>query len=155
DFPPETLWENFQASQRVSRLIGSIQLNHRPFSWFNQRLTVGVDLVGEDNRDLARVPNQAARVFLSSPTDLGGGKSAFRNEPPPTRFDSLANAKAEVSKSIQSTTSVGAQYFRRQTYFLSAAGSVFPAAGLENINAATTSFFAGEDLIKNSTLGVF
>jgi hypothetical protein len=50
DFPPETLWENFQASQRVSRLIGSLQLNHRPFSWLNHRLTMGFDLIGEEIR---------------------------------------------------------------------------------------------------------
>ena len=155
DFPPETLWENFQASQRVERLIGSIQLVHRPFSWLNHRLTLGVDLVGEDNRELARVPNQAARQFLTSPTDLGGGKSVFRNDLTTTTVDYVANAKANVSKSIQSTTSAGFQYFRRQVYFLSASGAGFPAAGLENINAATTSFFAGEDLIKNTTVGVF
>ncbi len=155
DFPPETLWENFQASQRVERLIGSVQFTHRPFAWLNHRLTLGIDLIGEDNTDLARVPNQAARQFLTSPTDLGGGKSIFRNDLTTTTVDYAMNGKANISKSLVSTTSVGAQYFRRQAYFLSASGAGFPAAGLENINAATTSFFAGEDLIKNVTVGVF
>ena len=155
DFPPETLWDNFQASQRVERIIGSVQLNHRPFSWLNHRLTVGIDLVGEDNTDLARVPNQAAREFLSSPTDLGGSKSVFRNDLSTTTFDYVANARATVSKTISSTSSAGVQYFRRRSYFLSASGAGFPAAGLENINAATNSFFAGEDLITNVTFGAF
>lgn len=155
DYPPETLWDNFQASQRVGRLISSVQFNHRPFPWLNHRLTVGLDMIGEDNTDLARVPNQAAREFLSSPTDLGGGKSVFRNDLSTTTIDYVANAKATISKSITSTSSAGVQYFRRRRYFLSLAGSGFPAAGLENINAATTSFFAGEDLITNVTLGSF
>ncbi|MEO8449020.1 MAG: SusC/RagA family TonB-linked outer membrane protein [Gemmatimonadota bacterium] len=155
DYPPETLWENFQASQRVNRLVGSLQFNHRPWGWFNQRLTVGLDITGEDNLELSRVPNQAARVFLSSPTDLGGGKSVFRNDYNTATIDYTANAKASVSKNLRATTSVGVQYFRRRRYILSAAGSGFPAAGLENINATTTSFFAGEDLITNVTFGGF
>jgi TonB-linked SusC/RagA family outer membrane protein len=155
DFPPETLWENFQASQRVNRVVGSLQFNHHPRPWFNQRLTVGLDITGEDNLELARVPNQAARNFLSSPTDLGGGKSVFRNDFNTATFDYAANAKATVSSAIKSTSSVGVQYFRRRRYLLSAAGAGFPAAGLENINATTTSFSAGEDLITNVTFGVF
>jgi TonB-linked SusC/RagA family outer membrane protein len=155
DFPPETLWDTYQASQRVSRMIGSVQLAHRPFSWLNHRLTVGFDNVGEDNLDLARVPNQAARQFLSSATDLAGGKTVFRNDLTTTTIDYAINARANVSKSLVATTSAGAQYFRRQVYFLRAAGAGFPAAGLENINATTTSFGAGEDLIKNVTVGGF
>jgi TonB-linked SusC/RagA family outer membrane protein len=155
DYPPEVLWNTYQASQRVERLIGSVQLVHRPFSWLNHRLTVGVDLVGEDNLELARVPDQFSRQFLTGATDLAGGKSIFRNDLTTTTVDYAINGKANLSKSIVSTTSVGAQYFRRQAYFLSAAGAGFPAAGLENINAATTNFTAGEDLIKNVTVGVF
>jgi TonB-dependent starch-binding outer membrane protein SusC len=155
DYPPETLWENFQASQRVNRFVGSVQFNHHPRSWFNQRLTVGLDITGEDNLELARVPNQAARQFLSSPTDLGGGKSVFRNDFNTATVDYAANARAAISSKIQSTSSVGVQYFRRRRYLLAAAGAGFPAAGLENINATTTSFFAGEDLITNVTFGVF
>ena len=155
DYPPETLWENFQASQRINRLVGSVQFNHRPRTWFNQRLTLGLDITGEDNLELARVPNQAARQFLSSPTDLGGGKSVFRNDFNTATIDYAANAKANISSTIKSTSSVGVQYFRRRRYLLSAAGAGFPAAGLENINATTTSFSAGEDLITNVTFGVF
>jgi TonB-linked SusC/RagA family outer membrane protein len=155
DYPPEVLWNTYQASQRVERLIGSVQVVHRPFSWLNQRLTVGVDFIGEDNLELARVPDQFSRQFLNGATDLGGSKSIFRNDLTTTTVDYAINGKANLSKSLVSTTSVGAQYFRRQRYFVSAAGAGFPAAGLENINATTTNFTAGEDLIKNVTVGVF
>jgi len=99
-----------------------------PRTWFNQRLTLGLDITGEDNLELARVPNQAARQFLSSPTDLGGGKSVFRNDFNTATIDYGANAKANISSTIKSTSSVGVQYFRRRRYLLAAAGAGFPAA---------------------------
>lgn len=155
DYPPQVLWSTYQAYQRVSRAIASVQINHHPTGWFNQRLTIGVDRAGEDNLELARVPDQASRYWLNGASDLGGAKSVFRNDLTTTTFDYSLNAKASLTSNIHATTSAGVQYFRRQLYTLSAAGAGFPAAGLENINAATTSFFAGEDLIRNVTAGGF
>src|SRR5690606_33172360 len=49
-FAPEYYLEAVERFQDLGRLTGSIQLNHRPFSWFAHRLTVGLDQVNEDNQ---------------------------------------------------------------------------------------------------------
>ena len=66
--PPEYYNEAFIDYQDLARFTGSLQLNHRPVSWFHQRLTLGLDDVREDNQSIT----EKSELPCSSPTARGG-----------------------------------------------------------------------------------
>jgi TonB-dependent SusC/RagA subfamily outer membrane receptor len=47
--PPDVQNETQEIYQDVSRFTGSVQVNHRPTTWLDQRLTLGLDLTDEQN----------------------------------------------------------------------------------------------------------
>ncbi|NLG62886.1 MAG: TonB-dependent receptor plug domain-containing protein, partial [Candidatus Cloacimonetes bacterium] len=48
---PQTLHDNIQD---INRYTGGITFNHRPASWYSQRLVVGIDYTADDSRALER-----------------------------------------------------------------------------------------------------
>src|SRR5205823_14537898 len=64
--PPE-VWETaYQQFQDVSRYITGIQMNHRPWTWLRQRLTVGLDEAYEDNEFIVQLQPDSIKRFLTS-----------------------------------------------------------------------------------------
>lgn len=152
--PPEAFWNAFENSQRVSRTISSITLNHRPADWFTQRLVAGYDQTGEDNVGLTQRMGPELRRFFTNPVDQNGGKLSRRRELGVASVDYGLTARANVRRGIVATTSGGAQFFRRNTYALAARGEGFATAGLSVIDAAALTF-GGEAFVTNSTLGFY
>lgn len=151
--PPEAFWGAFKQYQDVKRTTGSIAFNHRVGTWLSQRLIVGNDFTGENNVNQTQRMGPFFRQFFGNPTDQNGTKLTRRRELAVSSFDYAATLKKALF-GFQTSTSFGAQYFKRQTYALAARGEGFPAGGLTLVDAAATTF-GGEDFFENSTLGFY
>ena len=151
--PPEAFWSAFKQYQNVKRTTGSLQFNHRLGTWLTQRLVVGNDLTGEDNVNQTERMTAYNRQFFGNPVDQNGNKLTRRQQLSVTSVDYAATAKRRLF-GLQTSTSFGAQYFKRQDYVLAARGEGFPAGGLSLVDAAATTF-GGEDFFENATLGFY
>ena len=151
--PPEAFWGAFKQYQALKRTTASLQFNHRLGTWLSQRLVVGNDLTGEDNVNQTQRMGPFFRQFFGSPIDQNGNKLTRRRELGVTSVDYAASLKKALF-GLQTSTSFGAQYFKRQTYALAARGEGFPAGGLTLVDAAATTF-GGEDFFENSTVGFY
>ncbi|MGH7476115.1 MAG: SusC/RagA family TonB-linked outer membrane protein [Longimicrobiales bacterium] len=149
-FPPEYYNQVLEFFQDLARFTGSLQSTHRPTSWFDHRLTVGVDVVSEDNQDITE---KSALYRQWSPTGTGG-KFVGRRDVSNQTLDYNGTLRFDVSPALASNTSFGAQYYRRYAEFVSAGGSDFATPGLRIINAAAETS-AGESYTENVTVGVF
>lgn len=151
--PPEAFWGAFKQYQALKRTTASLQFNHRLGTWLTQRLIVGNDLTGEDNVNETQRMGPFFRQFFGSPVDQNGNKFTRRRELGVTSIDYAASLRQQLF-GLQTSTSFGAQYFKRQTYELAAEGEGFPAGGLTLVDAAAVTF-GGEDFFENSTVGFY
>jgi TonB-linked SusC/RagA family outer membrane protein len=152
--PPELFRSLYENTQDVGRMTGSVTIDHRPLSWLSHRLTAGLDQTEEENKALSRfVDNPEFRQFFS-PTDARGSVFIDNRSITYTSADYSATATASLGPRILSSTSVGAQYYRRRTDLVSATGFEFPGPGLETVAAAARSE-ASQDFITNTTVGGF
>ncbi|PYP40764.1 MAG: hypothetical protein DMD43_07890 [Gemmatimonadetes bacterium] len=151
--PPEFQWGSRQASQNIDRYTASVTIDHRPRPWFSQRLTVGQDQTDEASLQLNRFL-KPEWVQFNPGVAAQGLKFDQRRSISYLTFDYGASVKLKLNQRIGSTSSVGAQYYRRRVDVVNAQGNQFPAPGLETI-AATAQTFGFDDFVANSTLGVF
>ncbi|HEY8470866.1 MAG TPA: SusC/RagA family TonB-linked outer membrane protein [Longimicrobiales bacterium] len=136
--------------QDLSRFTGSLQLNHRPTEWFHQRLTLGIDDVREDNQS---IQEKNELYLLWEPSGLGG-KDVNRRDVFNQTVDYAGTFQFGLTPALTSSTSFGAQYYRRFSELVSASGSDFATPGLRVINAAAETQ-AGETYSENVTVGVY
>jgi len=136
--------------QDIARFTGSLQINHRPASWFHQRLTVGIDDVREDNEEVApKTP-----LYLEWSPTARGYKWVNRRDILNRTLDYAGTFQYTVSPTISSSTSVGAQYYSRGGEFVTAQGNDFAVPGLKVIDAAAETF-GYESYTENVTVGVY
>ena len=152
-YPPEIISEAFDFWQDSERFTLSLSANHRPTSWLSQRLNVGQDRVFENNIQLWERMAPDIAAFFGANT-ARGGKFVQSRDAENTTFDYSATATFNVTSSIRSATTGGAQYYRRFTEFLVTEGNNFPAPGLTVVDALAQTF-GGEDFVENNTLGFF
>jgi TonB-linked SusC/RagA family outer membrane protein len=153
-YPPEIISEAFDFWQDLSRLQYSLQMNHRPFNWLAQRLTVGQDRVVENNQEMAqRLDPDRFSPYFGSFT-LSGYKWRQDRQVNRWTFDYSATISASLARSIKSSTTFGAQYFKLYEERLFAEGDEFPAPGLKVIDAAAITY-GGDWHVENNTLGFF
>ncbi|HUQ83934.1 MAG TPA: SusC/RagA family TonB-linked outer membrane protein [Gemmatimonadaceae bacterium] len=151
--PPDAFWAAFENYQGLARTTGSLAMNHRFGTWFSQRLTVGNDLTNEDNVGFTERMGPFLRQYFTNPVDQLGGKQNRKRDLNVSTVDYAGTVKAKLF-GTESSTSFGAQYFRRGTYIALARGEEFPTAGLETVDA-TARNFGGEFASTNSTLGFY
>ncbi len=151
--PPEYQWGYRQPSQLINRFTTSVTLNHRPVKWLNHRLTVGMDQTDEGSQQFNRyLPPEWVQF---NPGDAALGlKFNQRRTINYSTFDYNANLNLQLRHNLTSTTSLGAQYYRRRTDVLWAEGDRFASPGLETITG-TAQTFGFDDFVENVTLGVF
>jgi len=152
--PPEFQWGSRQALLSINRYTTSVTINHRPTSWLSQRLTVGLDQTDQAAEQLNRFLPPEWVQFNPGAGALGL-KFKGRRTVNYSTFDYNASARASLTADIKSTTSFGAQYYRRRTDDLQAQKDQFVAPGLETVLSAAANPFAFEDFVENSTLGVY
>ena len=152
-YPPEVISEAFDFWQDTERFTLSVSANHRPTSWLSHRLNLGQDRVFEDNVQLWERMAPEIALFFGANT-ARGGKFVQSRDVENTTFDYSATASFDLTNSIRSATTAGAQYYRRFTEFLVTEGNNFPAPGLTVVDALAQTF-GGEDFVENSTVGLF
>ncbi len=152
--PPEAIWNYIDELQEVSRVTGSLQVNHRPFGWFSHRLALGLDLTNENDEELVerQVDPYMSNFFVGD--QLLGSKFERRRGVNYTTVDYSGTVNRRVTSDISSRTSFGAQYYRKFIDVASAFGRQFPAPELKTISATaiTTGF---DDYVENATVGVY
>lgn len=153
--PPEAYWSATQLAQGASRSIASAAINHHLGDWFSQRLTMGTDLTQETNTSFTERMDAYESLFFTSLVTQQGSKSSTRRELNVISADYAGTFKTPLTKGIRANTSLGAQFFRRNTYNLTAGGQNFPVSGLSTVNATGGTPSAGESYVANSTLGFY
>jgi TonB-linked SusC/RagA family outer membrane protein len=148
--PPEYYNEVLVYYQDIARVTGSMQLNHRPRSWFHQRVTIGIDDVREDNQEIVE---KSELYSLWSPTGRGS-KSVARRDIINQTADYAGTVKYSVNPALESSTSFGAQYYRRAGEFVTASGVDFATPGLRVISS-TAERSSAETYNENVTVGVY
>src|SRR5690606_18869677 len=152
---PQTLHDNIQD---INRYTGGITFNHRPASWYSQRLVVGIDYTADDSRALERFAPPEMAPFTAA---VGGPTAAFgriaqalRNS---TIFtgDYAGTFTFDLSTSINSATSFGAQFVRKDLRASTLGGTIFPAPGVETVSATAIKLDPTQTVLVNTTLGVY
>ena len=151
--PPEVVWGMFDNTQEINRFTGSLTFNHRPLTWFTQRLIAGVDQTGEDNQVLTNFAPAEWRP-LFSPTQGRGGLTQDRRDITYITTDYSGTARFSLTSSLESSTSFGGQFYRKRTRQNQVVGTEFPAPGLKTAAAAAIRQ-GSQDYVSNTTIGLY
>jgi TonB-linked SusC/RagA family outer membrane protein len=151
--PPEVVWDLFRNTQNVDRFTGSVQLNNRPTTWFTHRATVGMDLTTEDNQGLQRFAKPDQSSFFSPTAALGLIRQDLR-EISYITADYSGTARFSVTPALVSSTSFGAQFYRKRINLSQVNGDQFPAPGVSTARAAAITT-GSQDYLINKTVGFY
>lgn len=151
DYPPGINYLAISDWQEVNRFTGSVQLNHRPTSWFTQRLVLGSDVTHELDAEYVPHMNDTIAQYFD-PTTAQGYKDQVGRDVTTNTVDYSATVSLHVLPNLVSSTSAGGQYYHQYTDNTEAYGEGFPAAGLGAVSSAARTV-ASEDYVENNTLG--
>ena len=150
---PAAYHTNYNLFQAINRFTGGITVNHHPVSWFNQRLTLGLDGGNEDSEELGGVHHDLS-FFFDTDADSGYKIVNQRN----TRLFTSAyvgNFIFPVSSSLRSTTSLGGDIIKRDGQYVNGSGADFPAPGLSSLSSTTARQVTTQGDTLDNTVGVF
>ena len=143
----------FENRAIVDRATWSIRLTHNPFEQFQHRLVFGEDVVNE----VADVTLEASPLGASDPFlgGLGvGQKDRTVRRSQNISFDYSGTLTLDLSPSLVSVTSAGAQYYKSENEADHLFGRVFPLPGLSSLNAAAD-VQGGGNFVENASLGIY
>jgi TonB-linked SusC/RagA family outer membrane protein len=150
---PSAYHEQYQLFQAINRFTGSATVNHHPVSWFNQRLTLGIDDGYEDSEELSAVHHDLSGFFG---TDADSGfKNVFIRDTKIFTSSYVANLVLPVTSAFRSTTSLGGDIIKHDSKFQDGSGTDFPAPGLTSLSSTTAAQVTGEPDTLDNTVGVF
>ncbi len=141
-----------QSFSEVLRATVGTTVDYRPFEWLSTRMNVGLDMTDEENSILfPRHPTGSAYFFGSRSL---GEKNAERKAVRNATVDFGGTADFDLTAAISSATSVGFQYFTKETESLTGTGRVFPAPPVITIGGAAQTV-SSEFYVANKTVGVY
>ncbi len=150
-FTPAALWDDVEDHADVDRTTTSVTANYEPFSWFTNRLAVGLDVNAENNSTLyPRETPENAGFYGSNGLGSKTVERAARNF---LTLDYSGNLKYSV-RSLDFTTSTGMQAYRSELSNISASGTTFPASPITTVSGTTTRT-ATEGYVANATVGLY
>ncbi|PYP41844.1 MAG: hypothetical protein DMD43_05000 [Gemmatimonadetes bacterium] len=156
--PPEVPQRLYDNMQFINRFTGGVTVSHRPTSWYSHRLIMGMDFTSDDSRALERFATPDLAPYLAplgGPSVSGGriGQTLRNNTFMTGEYN--GTAKARLTHSVTSTSSVGWNYIRKQlnTSFLGSTN--FPAPGLETVSSGTLTLPGVQGITVNTTLGLW
>ncbi|HEX6059507.1 MAG TPA: SusC/RagA family TonB-linked outer membrane protein [Gemmatimonadaceae bacterium] len=150
---PEAYHQQYQSWQDIQRLTASVQVSHRPISWFSHRLTAGTDQGTEDGHEVAPIHLDLEPFFGTDATE-GYHEIFFRDVALHTANYS-ATAAADLLPGLRSSTSIGGDLYLRTTQRIYQYGRRFPAPGVTAINATTLGREAEQTVEEHNTVGAF
>lgn len=124
--------EDAQASptdQRVHRFTGGVTAKYRPYNTWNNKMTMGIDVVSTENTQL--FPWQGG--FPNYPI---GYKSNHRRTATRITLDYTSSYTQQLSDQFMGQMLAGFQGFFDSDYQVSADGEEFPAPGVTTVDAA-------------------
>lgn len=153
----EYVGDIFSVEERTEsqRFTGSATLNWSPIHWIQLRSTIGADqssTYGNQLGLLGEGPNQASAF---GPTAAQGysGKDAERNNVNRYSVDLGATATRQLTSSFGSRTTIGAQWFKDESYRSRLQGyGLGPGVSTPNSASQRT---ASEFTVENATYGAF
>ncbi|HEX6370646.1 MAG TPA: SusC/RagA family TonB-linked outer membrane protein [Longimicrobium sp.] len=135
---------------RSDRTTLSGTVNYRPWNWFRNRFTVGLDLT-HTTATLVSAAGSTDADFAGTPEGL----SALRV--PRSRYltaDYVGNVEVGINDWLETTTSIGAQFIARRTETLAGTGTGLGAPDITTIqNAALTT--GSNSFFENNSIGVY
>jgi TonB-dependent SusC/RagA subfamily outer membrane receptor len=143
------LWDSWQDLNRTT--VGAT-VNHRPFDWFSQRLTVGQDLTREQDNELMHHDPQWVNLFSFADR---GYKEVREHNVDFMTADYSGTVRLPVNDALTSSSSFGGQVYRRFSEIVFAYGEAFPVPGLTSISATTQGRNTTETSVENVTVGVY
>jgi TonB-linked SusC/RagA family outer membrane protein len=156
--PPEVPQRLYDNSVEINRFTGGSTFNHRPTNWFSHRLVVGLDFTSDDSRALERFATPDLAPFLAplGGAAISGGRigQTLRNSTFVTA-DYSGTARAKLTSTFSSSSSVGANFIRKQLKASFLGATNFPAPDLETVSSATNPPTVSQGLVVNTTLGLW
>ncbi len=152
--PPE-IYEEFQFETfELERNTWNIELKVNPqgLPWLQNRLILGRDRATEDEIDLTRREEFAPNHWFGS-RGLGR-KELDVKEVTINTFDFSSTAAWQVTSSLGTATSIGAQYFKTTTLDTFLRGDEFATFALTTVGAAARTE-SDEDFLQNITMGAY
>lgn len=120
--------------EEVVRATASFAANWAPREWFANRVVVGQDRTVR--LDLQTTALNARRPFTSF-SDGNVQRANYTNQV--TTFDYSGTITRPLTDRLESTTTIGAQYFINSRELMSCVGSVYAAAGLTSCQSGAIS----------------
>jgi TonB-linked SusC/RagA family outer membrane protein len=151
---PEAYYKQYQMYQDINRFTGSVQITHTPLSWLTHHLTIGTDQGMEYNEELSAVHHDPDFSYFFGFDADSGYKSVFSRQNSLSSLTYGGTAKA-VLMGLSSATSVGVDFFRRNTKYVSGYGEDFPGPGLTSLSSTTSARTGSETSVQNNTVGVY
>src|SRR3990172_8368404 len=120
----------------------------------SHRLVMGLDYTGGDARSLERFAPPELATFLT-PTQAAGriGQTIRKNIN--TTVDYSGTARANVTPSLTSASSLGLQALRTESNTNSLGGEGCPAPGVETVSAAASPLTSSQSQLLNTTVGAY
>ena len=143
---------SIQSYSEILRATLGTTVDYRPFDWLSTRMNVGLDMTDEENSILfPRHPTGSAYFFGARSL---GEKNAERKAVRNATVDFGGTADFDLTDAISSATSVGFQYFTKETEGLTGQGRIFPAPPVITIGGAAQTI-SSESYVANKTVGVY
>ena len=144
-------YQGVQGFDNIDKLTMSIQLTHRPFPWLRHRLAVGPDYTNNKSSQLVFRDATGYNPFFAASL---GQKQALQLRSTFLTVDYGASADWNVSKSLISTTSAGAQYYSKVFDQVLAQGFEFPIPGPSDVGGGARRDGA-ESFAQNKNFGMY
>jgi TonB-linked SusC/RagA family outer membrane protein len=135
-------------TQDVDRAVAGIQLHWRPVGWLTNRLVTGIDFI--QTADVNFVPVDPDAPFGP---DSRGFIADRRTTHRTVSFDYAATAQARLSSALNTSTTVGAQYFQTHNRMVGCTGSEGFASNTAIACDAALTFSGSSNAIENVEIG--
>jgi TonB-linked SusC/RagA family outer membrane protein len=153
-FPPEVPQTLYDNAQGVTRFTGSTTVSHRPTDWFTQRLIVGIDQTGDDSRAIEHFAGPDLAKFIGS-VAAGGSIGQTLRHNTIISADYAGTVKANISKTLSTTSSIGGQFFKTELNSSFLGGTGFPGKGVETVSAVSQPATSTQTQTINTTIGAY
>jgi TonB-linked SusC/RagA family outer membrane protein len=154
NFPPEVPQTLYDNAQGVTRFTGSTTITHRPTDWFTQRLVVGIDQTADDSRAIEHFAGPDLAKFIGSAAAGGSIGQTLRHNTI-ISADYAGSVKANVTRALTSTSSLGGQFFKTELNSSFLGGTGFPGPGVEMVSAVSQPSTSTQTQTINTTIGAY
>ncbi len=149
--PPE-YQDMLDFREELNRATGSVTATHTPFTWLTHRVILGFDFADATRSTFyPRLPEGTPAFYGANST---GRKQVVADRELNQTFDYNATATFDVTPDLNSSTSVGVQYFMRENSSGTATGTQLPTPAVSTVSSASVRTGA-ETFVENKTFGVF